>query len=161
MPRNHHYRVSPATPTQRQLRSGELIRHSIASATLVLFFLPPAHAEVCDKAVGESWRPADRPVWLLNPAGWPIAFAVLIGGMIVVDFLKLRWVGYLVSGLLVIYVVVLVFADLIPQHYIYQQEVREGCRSFKADLADAALMLFFAGSYAWLGYRAKRGVAAN
>jgi ribosome-binding factor A len=29
MPRNHH-RASPATPSQRQLRAGELIRHALA-----------------------------------------------------------------------------------------------------------------------------------
>jgi ribosome-binding factor A len=30
MPRNHHHRASSATPSQRQLRAGELIRHALA-----------------------------------------------------------------------------------------------------------------------------------
>src|ERR1700741_748361 len=67
------------------VRIGKLVR--------VLLFLPfptPVFAELCDKAVGESWQPEHGPVWLLNPLGFPLGLAVLTGVLV--------WVGVAKSG---------------------------------------------------------------
>jgi hypothetical protein len=148
-----HQRPSEKPPSHRQLRAGELIRHAFASVALTLFFVPPAHAEVCDKVVGESWRSADGPVWLLNPVGWPLA--LLVSGLLLVSIFKLKWLGYVAAALLLLYVLVFFCVDWFPDHQVYRYAIKEGCRSYHTDLMDAALMFCFALAYAWLGYRAK------
>src|SRR5262249_44000752 len=71
-----------------------------ASLAWTLVTLSPAIAEVCDKAVGDDWRPGDGPVWILNPVGWPIGSAVVIGGLFLAG--RLRWVGYLGASVLML-----------------------------------------------------------
>ena len=61
-----------------------------------LLTLSPAMAEVCDKAVGESWHPKNGPVWLLSPVGPPVGLVIMIGGLLAAA--KNRWIGYLGSG---------------------------------------------------------------
>jgi hypothetical protein len=121
-----------------------------------------ANAEICDKAVGETWRSEDGPVWLLNPVGFPSALTILIGGLILLAMAKARrfqWFGYVVSAFLVLIAAIAVSADLIPQHDIYLAQIREGCRSYRTDLMNVALFLAFALMYAWQGYRIRRGAA--
>jgi hypothetical protein len=48
-----------------------------ASLAWTLVTLSPAIAEVCDKAVGDDWRPGDGPVWILL-AAIALLFADLI-----------------------------------------------------------------------------------
>ena len=125
-----------------------------ASLAWTLVTLSPAIAEVCDKAVGDDWRPGDGPVWILNPVGWPIGSAVVIGGLFLAG--RLRWVGYLGASVLMLAAIALLFADLIPQHDIYLAEIREGCRSLRTDLMDLGFLIVAAAAYGFLGYRAGR-----
>jgi len=152
---HHNLRQTERTLFLRRSRVRELSRH--APLVLALLLVPTlAGAEVCDKAVGESWRPADGPVWLLNPVGLPIAVTILVSGLVLVAVARLRWFGYLGSAFLVLNAAVLVFADLVPEHDIYLAQIREGCRSYRTDLMDVGLMTIFAVAYGWLGHRAKR-----
>jgi hypothetical protein len=146
-------------PSQRQLRVGEAFRRAFtALATLLLS--TPSYAEVCDKAAGESWRPEHGPVWLLNPVGGvPFTSLILVAGLFIAG--RYRWVGYLGSAILVAFAAVLAFADLIPEHDIYLMQVREGCRSHRADLMNLGLMTAFAVAYTWFGYRAHRRAASS
>jgi hypothetical protein len=120
-----------------------------------------ASAEVCDKVVGESWRTADGPVWLLNPSGFPFGLLFLAVVFVLVVAVKLWWLAYAVSALLVLGDVLYVLVDLIPDHDIYRAAIYEGCRSYRADLMDVGLRLLLAVTFIWLGYRAGRFVRAK
>src|SRR5262245_2146813 len=87
-----------------------------------------ATAEVCDKAVGEWWQAANGPVWLLNEGGFPIDLTILLAGLVLLMVARVRWVGYVVSAVLLFVAAVTVFADLVPQHDSHLMEIREGCR---------------------------------
>ena len=150
----HQHRDRPASTSQRQFRIGELVRHALVVPPL-LFAPALASAEVCDKAVGEGWRSENGPVWLLNPNGFPIGLAILIGGLVLVVATKLRWFAYLVSAFLVFSAGGIVFADLVPGHDIYLAQIREGCRSYQTDLMDVGLIITFGFAYAWLGHWTK------
>jgi hypothetical protein len=156
MPRCHRDTGTSHMSCQRQLRVGQRVRLATVAFTTTLVMLSPAVAEVCDKAVGESWQPKDGPIWLLNPVGMPIAFIFLICGLVIVATTRLWWLGYVGSALLVANALALVFFDLIPEHEIYLAQIREGCRSYRTDLVNVGLMTIFAVAYGWLGHRAKR-----
>jgi hypothetical protein len=122
----------------------------------------PASAEVCDKAVGETWQPNDGPVWLLNPVGFPYALLFFLGLLVllvITRFRWLRWLAYAVSSFLVLGAALLLFADLIPQHEIYLMQVQEGCRSYRTDLMGLVVSLALAACFIWLGHRSKQGAA--
>jgi len=124
-------------------------------ATSTLMMITSAAAEVCDKAVGEAWQAEHGPVWLLNPVGFPIGLTLLICGLALVAVTRNRWIGIVGAVLLLLYASALVFADLVPQHYVYIAQIREGCRSYRTDLMDLALIATFALAYVWLGHRGK------
>jgi hypothetical protein len=115
----------------------------------------PAIAEVCDKAVGESWLPEHGPVWLFNPIGWPTGLTLIVVGFGLAAIFKSRWLAYLISALLASGAV-LAGLDLIQRHDVYLSEIREGCRSVPTDLMDAAILLVLAAVFALFGYRMVR-----
>ena len=120
--------------------------------SLLMIALPTSVlAEVCDKAVGESWSPSDGPVWLLNPIGWPLAF--IVGGLIVVFVFRLRWVGYAVSAILALYLLLGFYLDSLPDPaHFAEMMLREGCRSRLTDLLTDLAVACFAALYGLLGY---------
>jgi hypothetical protein len=120
---------------------------------LMLAAQTPAVAEVCDKAVGDSWRLEDGPVWFLNPTGFPTGLTILIGFLLVVTIAKRRWLAYLMSSVVIIAAAIAIFADLLPQHAIYLAQLREGCRSLPTDLLDVGILILFALLYVWMGHR--------
>lgn len=146
-------------PSQRQQRGAGSLRHAYA-ALLVVLLSTPSYAEVCDKAVGEGWRPEHGPVWLLNPlGGTPFTLLILTAGLFLAR--TFSWVGYLGSAALVSFAAALVFFDVIPEHDIYLMQIREGCRSHRTDLMDLGLIAAFAFAYTWLGYRAQSSRRAS
>ncbi|HKA74997.1 MAG TPA: hypothetical protein VKE26_24545 [Xanthobacteraceae bacterium] len=137
------------------------IGRQVMAAVCVLAVPTLANAEVCDKVVGENWRTADGPVWLLNPSGFPLGLVMLIGCLVLVLAARLWWLGLAVSALLASGSLLYVLVDLLPDQDIYRAARYEGCRSYQTDLLDLGLRLFLAVVFAWLGYRARRDVIAN
>lgn len=83
--------------------SVDLIQKAGLVAILSLLRVGPAVAEVCDKVVGEEWRPEHGPVWLLAPIGfpiWPVAFLLVMATAVRRRWTKVLWLGAL-SALLV------------------------------------------------------------
>lgn len=160
MPRHHHHRTPEKAPAQRQLRAGELVRCGFTAVFLMIILTALVHAEVCDKALGDSWRPSDGPVWLLNPVGWPLA--LLVGGLAMVIFFRLPWLGYVGSAVLVLVLLVGFCIDrLSDTAHVYEMMVREGCRSQRTDLLNGLMLACFAVVYGLLGYRIKSRAPAS
>ena len=112
----------------------------------------PALAEVCDKAVGESWMPKDGPVWILNPAGFPSAIVFATLTFLLVLATKSRVVGILAAALAMSYAAIHIL-DVVENHPVYQAMLREGCRSIATDLLQIGIYTTFATLVSWLGYR--------
>src|SRR5713101_4537489 len=132
--------------SQRALRAPQFVRYALAAAIVgvaTLLQQTAATAEVCDKAVGENWRPWDGPVWLLNPVGFLIGLTALVGAVALVVVTRQRWLGYVASGLLAL-VIVGDLSDIISLHEVYRYELKEGCRSVPTDLFDIGLLTTFA-----------------
>ena len=135
------------------------MRRILISFALVTFASPVA-AEVCDKALGESWRQSDGPVWMLNPVGFPIGLTILIATLALLVITKSDWSAYVAAGLAMSFAALGIW-DMIEDHFVYQAEIREGCRSIRTDIMQFALLTAFAAAYGWLGYRlSKKNVKA-
>ncbi len=129
------------------------VRLIALAALLLLAVSRPAFAEICDKAVGEDWRRAHGPVWLLNPVGFPFGMTILLVALVLVARAKRSWPGYVAAALAVASAASLALVDVIPDHDIYRMQVREGCRSFRTDVMQIALLVSFALAFGWLGFR--------
>ena len=134
---------------------GESMKWPMAALAL-LSFRSAALAEVCDKAVGESWYPSHGPVWLLNPLGFPFGLSALVTGLVMIAALRRPWLAYAGSMMLALYLASIAFADLIPEHEIYLAQIREGCRAYRTDLLDVGIVFVFAAMYLWIGRRIGR-----
>ena len=118
-----------------------------------LLTLPsPAFADVCDKAVGESWMPEDGPVWILNPAGFPSGIVFFTLMVLLVLATKSRVVGILAAALAISYAAIHIL-DVVENHPVYRAMIREGCRSIPTDLIQIAIFTTFAALVSWLGVR--------
>ncbi len=149
MPRHHQPAKHPGG-SQHQLRA------CVATFLSALAFISPASAEVCDKAVGNSWRVVNGPVWLLNPPGFPFGAMMLVSALLVVFVTRKAMLAYIAAGLALLSGMVILAADVIPQHDVYLSELREGCRSVRTDLADVAILAAFVLVCASLGLRFRR-----
>jgi hypothetical protein len=54
------------TPSQPWLRVSKLTRLAVAALASTPVMLSPAFAEVCDKVVGEHWRPGEGPAGIYD-----------------------------------------------------------------------------------------------
>lgn len=125
-------------------------------ATALLVGATEAFAEVCDKgAGGDSWMPEHGPVWLLNPVGWPFGLVLLLAGLVLAA-VRSKWIGYAGAALIVSWIAVSIFVDLIPEHQVYRMQVEEGCKSLATDWAEVGVLALFALAYGWLGLRRHR-----
>jgi hypothetical protein len=116
--------------------------------------LSPALAEVWDKVVADHWRPQDGPAWMPDLAtSVPIGF-ILVGGLAIVAVLKLRWLGYCATAILLLMMAVML-ADIIQADDVYKAAASEGCRSLATDLLNIGMLGASALAYLWLGHRAK------
>ncbi|WP_159079845.1 hypothetical protein [Methyloceanibacter sp. wino2] len=122
----------------------------------------PAFAEVCDKGVGEYWRLADGPAWLLNPAatsfnpiGFPITLSLLAIGLVCVAYFRLWWLAFPISAWCIL-VSLLLVANAVEPGPFYEDSLREGCLSPLTNAADIAIWVAFAATYFLFGYRASR-----
>ncbi|WP_438276779.1 hypothetical protein [Nitrobacter sp.] len=149
MPRHHQPAKHPGG-SQRQLRVG------LATLVSALAVTSPASAEVCDKAIGDSWRAANGPVWLLNPQGFSFCAIILISALLVIFVTRKPILAYVASGLALLYGAVILASDVVLQHDLYLSELREGCRSVRTDLADVAILAAFVIVCASLGLRFRR-----
>jgi hypothetical protein len=150
MSRAHHHKHSAPDGSQRPLRAGKLVRQ-------VLLFLPiptPVFAELCDKAVGESWRPEHGPVWLLNPVGFPIGLAVLTGVLVWVGVAKSGWPGFICASLILGIVAIGLMPTNDPDP-MWLSLLKEGCISERANLMNTYVLVAFAFAYAFLGFIAR------
>ena len=115
------------------------------------FAVTGADAEVCDKFMGDHWRPEDGPAGRLGPG----VALLLLGGLLAA--MRLPWVGYVGAALLISYAALLMFVG----HPLYQDAVREGCISVALDVINAGLYCFLAFAYWWLGYRTDRSAVRH
>jgi hypothetical protein len=145
MPRRQRDTGTSHMPSQRQLRIGEPVRFATAVLAATLVTLSPAFAEVCDKVIGEHWRPGDGPAgtyvlplfWTLIPPGMWIVFlgilgffatGVLGGGSFRLVAAKLNWLGYLCVALFAIAAVIELY-DVTHPDSIIVGAIKEGCMS--------------------------------
>ncbi len=130
-------------------------RTAFVACLFLAFAVTGADAEVCDKVMGDHWRPEHGPAGRLGPLG----ALLLVGGLLAA--MRAPWIGYAGAALLVSYAALIMFVDVIPNHQAYQAAVREGCSSVALDVANAALYCFLAFAYWWLGYRADRAAVRH
>jgi hypothetical protein len=138
-------------PSQRPLRVGEPALWISAVLTATLLTLSPAVAEVCDKVVGENWRPGHGAAWTIGPTLlWslvpPLAGiillavpAVLILGIFGGDrFLnaaaKIKWLGYLGAAFFAVVGCLDLSASILPiTDDILLAAVQEGCLALRTE----------------------------
>jgi hypothetical protein len=136
-------------PTRLSVALGTVATVWLAGATEAL-------TEACPRdAGGGSWKPDDGPVWLLNPVGWPVGPMLLLAGLVLAAT-RSKWVGYAGAALVVSWIAVGIFVDLIPQHQVYRMQVEQGCKSLATDWAEMGVLALFALAYGWLGLRRHR-----
>ena len=153
----------------------------IMLACAMVAFPDAAAAEVCDKVVGEHWRRGDGPASIvtfpgtvgltkLSLAAWVVAFAIPLGIAFVSSWWRisllaaivLKWVGYVVAGLVVL------FAFFVVQGMIFLQDIdaihalasKEGCIIFHHDwrnvLINTGAVSLVVLAYVWMARRLKR-----
>ena len=160
----------------------ERTRHILmAIACAILVFPTVAAAEVCDKVVGEHWRPGDGPAWSVTLPGsfdWtkvrPAEWAVLLGVPCMLACMTLaeriplltasllKWVGYLATGLVVIVALyamhVMIFLDGLDA--IHALAAKEGCIGIRHDwqdvLINGGVMALIVSAYVLMAMRMKR-----
>jgi hypothetical protein len=138
-------------PSQRRLRIGEPVRLATAALAVTLVTLSPAFAEVCDKVVGEHWRPGHGPAWTIGPTLlWslvpPLAGiflfavpAVLIlgifgGNRFLNAAAKIKWLGYFGAAFFAIVGLLDLFASILPiTDDVLLAAVQEGCLALRAE----------------------------
>jgi hypothetical protein len=187
MPRRQRDTGTSHMPLQRQLRVGELVRFASAVLAATLVTLSPAFAEVCDKVVGEHWRPSDGPAWTIGPTLlWslvspivgifllvvPAVFILGIfgGGRFLNAATKIKWLGYLGA----IFFAVVGFLDLYDSMLpitddILLAAIKEGCLALRTEPyalglgATVSLALLYGGTAYCVARRqhsAKTAIAA-
>jgi hypothetical protein len=98
-------------PSQRRLRIGEPVRLATAALAVTLVTLSPAFAEVCDKVVGEHWRPGHGPAAA-----------------------KIKWLGYFGAAFFAIVGLLDLFASILPiTDDVLLAAVQEGCLALRAE----------------------------
>jgi hypothetical protein len=159
-------------PSQRQLRVGEFMQFAIAVLASILVMLSPAIAEVCDKVVGEHWRPGDGPagtyilplMWTHIPLSiWIIllgvlcffAVAILGGGSLRFVAAKLNWLGYLCAALLAMAAVVGLDSVMDPDPVI-AGAINEGCMSLRTEWIGVGAAIFVSLLFAFAAHGVKR-----
>jgi len=152
--------------TKSRLRFGALIRRTTAAATgmAALLILSPAAAEVCDKVVGEHWRPSDGPLPLiLVYMPWVIPLGLLCffllgifgGGPLRVAAAELNWLGYLCAVLVAVIVVLDLGIATYPDEVVIGA-IQEGCISLRVEWNGGFVMAVVALLLGMTAYRAKR-----
>lgn len=126
----------------------DLIRRAGLVAILSLLRAGSAVAEVCDKVVGEEWRPEHGPVRLLAPIG-SAAFLLVMATAVWRHWTTVLWLGAL-SALLV---AVLACVAGLEGGDIRRFAEAEGCVSRTTTWADTLLALAVASLLAYLARR--------
>jgi hypothetical protein len=131
----------------------------ITSALVLASF--PAAAEVCDKLVGESWRPDQGPAWLFNPF-FPqlVVWAIIAVGITLTALLRRRWVGYM-AAILCLLVVGVILMEPPPGDPVRIASVRDGCAAALTMTLDAAIAAALATACIVLGHVVSRRRVAS
>ena len=167
------------TPSQPQLRVGELTRLAVAALASTLVMLSPAFAEVCDKVVGEHWRPGDGPAWTIGPTLlWslvpPLAgiFLLVVPAVLILGIFghgrflnaaaKIKWLGYFGAGFFAIVGFLDLSASILPiTDDILLAAVDEGCLALRTEpyalgLGATVLLALLYGGAAYSSTRLQR-----
>lgn len=148
MPRRQRDTSTSHMSCQRQLRVRELVAAVLAS-TLVM--LSPAVAEVCDKVVGEHWRPSHGPAWTIGPTLlWslvpPLVGILLLAVPAVLIFgifggnrfrnaaAKITWLGYVGAAFFAVVAFLDLNAVVLPiTDDVLLAAVKEGCLALRTE----------------------------
>jgi hypothetical protein len=158
----------------------ERMRHALmAVACTMLAFPTAALAEVCDKVVGEHWRPGDGqarmvtfpdPDWKVSlnlgaiALGIPclLALVALTGRISLLAAIVLKWVGYVVAELAVFVAFFAVHGMVFLEDIdaIHALAGKEGCIIFHHDWGavaiNAGVIALIVLVYAWMAFRLRR-----
>lgn len=170
-----------SAPSQRQLRARGLAGQAlIAIACALLAFPDAAGAEVCDKVVGEHWRPGNGPAWTVtfprsdwanvSLATWAIVFGIPCAltlatlrrriSLSLAVFLK--WVGYVLAALIILVAFFAMHATLVPEGLdaIHVLAAKEGCIVFRTNwravVVNTAVVGLIVLPYFWMAFRMRR-----
>jgi hypothetical protein len=143
-------------------------------------FPATAVAEVCDKVVGEHWRPGSGPAWTVTfpRSDWPgvslatlaIAFAIpCVLTLVTVRSrasltlaIFLRWAGYVAIAVIAIIALYAMHVTIVPEGLgaIHLLAAQEGCIVFRPDWRAVAVNSVVVGlivlPYLWMAFRMKR-----
>jgi hypothetical protein len=141
----------------RNHRDGELqaalrAAQGTAIGLAVTLVSSPALAEVCDKVVGDSWRPEQAAWFLALAVGLELAgFAGLLALALV---LKQKWLCFLGAALAAVRALSVV--GWIFEDDIYSAAVHEGCSSFQIDIAHVGFLIALGFVCIWFGLQPRR-----
>jgi hypothetical protein len=166
-------------PTQRRHARGLVRQALIAIACVPLAFPDAAAAEVCDKVVGEHWRPGNGPAWTVtfprsdwanvSLATWAIVFgipcvltlATLRSRIPLLLAIVLKWVGYVLAALIILVAFFAMHATIVPEGLdaIHVLAAKEGCVVFRTNWRAVAVNTAVVGlivlPHLWMAFRMK------
>src|ERR1044072_496025 len=174
--RQKHQRDHATRLSHRELCGGAILR-GIFCVVLVMFLATsPAVAEVCDKVVGDHWRPSDGPVWTVVAGSWasispvvllllfgipaalaslPIALKIASERVSFVAAVYSKWLAY-VAAVSAAFAAFFLLYDFVAGDDVMRVAASEGCISLRTNLAACGAVVLGVLVYGWTAWHMRR-----